>query len=139
MPDNELEPPPTSRTYAARLLEFLDRKGKEISPLLILPHDYPDPDALAAAFALQYLAQQRFEIETRIEGRLDGLLGRRRRCPVARAELSRRQREVLGAERQLGNRGIRPAKPPQHDNPITHESAAQTRFFIPAPLRAARR
>jgi len=42
--------------------------------LLILPHDYPDPDALAAAFALQYLAQQKFEIETRIA--YGGVIGR---------------------------------------------------------------
>ena len=34
--------------------------------MLILTHDYPDPDALASAFALQYLAQTSFGIPSRI-------------------------------------------------------------------------
>jgi len=34
--------------------------------LLILTHDFPDPDAIASAFALQHLAQSAFGIEARI-------------------------------------------------------------------------
>jgi nanoRNase/pAp phosphatase (c-di-AMP/oligoRNAs hydrolase) len=30
-----------------RLLNFLSKRGKKLSPLLILTHDYPDPDAIA--------------------------------------------------------------------------------------------
>ena len=43
-----------------RLLDFLSARRDSLSPLLILTHDYPDPDALAAAIALSYLAQHLF-------------------------------------------------------------------------------
>ena len=42
--------------------------------MLILSHDYPDPDALASAFGLQYLAQSAFDIQARIA--YGGELGR---------------------------------------------------------------
>lgn len=53
-------------THAQRLLEFLGRRRDTLSPLVILMHDYPDPDALAAAFALQHLACSGFGIDARI-------------------------------------------------------------------------
>ena len=31
-----------------KLLRYLEKKGKSISPLLIVTHDYPDPDAIIA-------------------------------------------------------------------------------------------
>jgi len=43
---------------AKKLVRFLAEKKTEISPLLIMTHDYPDPDALASAVALQYLAEK---------------------------------------------------------------------------------
>lgn len=49
-----------------RLLRFLATRRQKLSPLLILTHDFPDPDALASAFALQHLAQSDFEIPCRI-------------------------------------------------------------------------
>ncbi|HTG44037.1 MAG TPA: DHH family phosphoesterase [Verrucomicrobiae bacterium] len=52
--------------YARRLLRFLARHKERLSPLLILTHDYPDPDALAGAFAFQYLALKVYGIESRI-------------------------------------------------------------------------
>jgi nanoRNase/pAp phosphatase (c-di-AMP/oligoRNAs hydrolase) len=64
----------TAADYAKRLLEFLERHRETLSPLLILPHDFPDPDALSAAFGLQHLAQQRFGIESRIA--FGGVIGR---------------------------------------------------------------
>ncbi|MCL4178889.1 MAG: DHH family phosphoesterase [Verrucomicrobia bacterium] len=64
----------TAADFAKRLLEFLERNRDTLSPLLILPHDFPDPDALSAAFGLQYLAQQRFGIESRIA--FGGVIGR---------------------------------------------------------------
>ena len=60
--------------YAQDLLDFLAKNQQSLSPLLILPHDYPDPDALAAAFALQFLAKKSFQIESRIAYR--GIIGR---------------------------------------------------------------
>jgi len=57
---------PSANGHPERLLHFLQRHRRTLSPLLILTHDYPDPDALAAAFALQHLAQSAFGIDSRI-------------------------------------------------------------------------
>ena len=51
---------------AHRLRLFLSERREMLSPLLILTHDYPDPDALAAAFALQHLAQSAFGVQAKI-------------------------------------------------------------------------
>lgn len=57
-----------------KLLGFLAGEKDRLSPLLVLTHDYPDPDALASACALQHLAQNRFGIRTRIA--YGGVIGR---------------------------------------------------------------
>jgi nanoRNase/pAp phosphatase (c-di-AMP/oligoRNAs hydrolase) len=57
-----------------RLFRFLSARRAKLSPLLILTHDFPDPDALASAFALQHLAQSAFGIQSRIA--YGGELGR---------------------------------------------------------------
>lgn len=59
---------------ARSLHRFLEENREKISPLLILTHDYPDPDALASAFALQHLAEKAFGIESRIV--YGGVIGR---------------------------------------------------------------
>ena len=59
---------------AQRLLDFLSERRDSLAPLLILTHDYPDPDALAAAMALDYLAQKYFDISTKIA--YGGVIGR---------------------------------------------------------------
>jgi nanoRNase/pAp phosphatase (c-di-AMP/oligoRNAs hydrolase) len=51
---------------ALELVNFLETNKDRLSPLLILMHDYPDPDALASAFALQYLAEIKGDIRSRI-------------------------------------------------------------------------
>jgi nanoRNase/pAp phosphatase (c-di-AMP/oligoRNAs hydrolase) len=43
--------------HARRLVKLLREKGKSLSPMTILTHDHPDPDALASAWALSHLAQ----------------------------------------------------------------------------------
>lgn len=63
-----------SAQCARRLLRFLAKHKESISPLLILTHDYPDPDALASAVALQYLAENKFGIRSRIV--YGGIIGR---------------------------------------------------------------
>jgi nanoRNase/pAp phosphatase (c-di-AMP/oligoRNAs hydrolase) len=66
-----------SKSYknaAQALLRFLAEKRQSLSPLLILPHNYPDPDALAAAFALHFLAKECYGIEPRIA--YSGVIGR---------------------------------------------------------------
>jgi nanoRNase/pAp phosphatase (c-di-AMP/oligoRNAs hydrolase) len=56
------------------LLNFLTRHREQLSPLLILTHDFPDPDALASAYGLQHLVQTAFGIQSRIA--YDGEIGR---------------------------------------------------------------
>ncbi len=59
---------------ARKILRFLSSRKESFSPLLILTHDYPDPDTLASAFALSYLAEQGFGISCRIV--YGGVIGR---------------------------------------------------------------
>jgi nanoRNase/pAp phosphatase (c-di-AMP/oligoRNAs hydrolase) len=64
---------PSSRG-AKKLLAFLSKTGDALSPLLILMHDFPDPDALASAYALHYIADRTRGIKSRIVYR--GVIGR---------------------------------------------------------------
>lgn len=57
-----------------RMVNYLSESAEHLSPLLILTHDYPDPDALASACAFQYLAEQKFGIKSRIA--YGGIIGR---------------------------------------------------------------
>lgn len=60
----------SSKGAPPALLAVLERPG----PLVILPHDNPDPDALASAAALRFLAQQLVGCEATIG--LGGYVGR---------------------------------------------------------------
>lgn len=60
--------------HARRLVKLLTEKGRSLSPLTILTHDHPDPDALASAWALAHLAQSLGKIRTRIV--YGGMIGR---------------------------------------------------------------
>jgi len=60
--------------HAKRLVKLLTEKGRSLSPLTILTHDHPDPDALASAWALAHLAQSLGKIRTRIV--YGGIIGR---------------------------------------------------------------
>lgn len=59
---------------ARKLIEFLDQHSEEISPLLIMTHDYPDPDAIASALGLKHLAKKAFNIRSKIV--YQGTIGR---------------------------------------------------------------
>ncbi|MEK7388316.1 MAG: DHH family phosphoesterase [Elusimicrobiota bacterium] len=60
--------------HARRLIKLLMEKGRSLSPLTILTHDHPDPDALASAWALAHLAQALGNVRTRIV--YGGMIGR---------------------------------------------------------------
>lgn len=60
--------------HARRLIKLLTERGKSLSPLTILTHDHPDPDALASAWTLAHLAQSLGKIRTRIV--YGGMIGR---------------------------------------------------------------
>lgn len=66
--------PLTSLDSARKLLRFLHARRKELSPMLILTHDYPDPDTLASAFAFSYLVEKKYGITARIA--YGGIIGR---------------------------------------------------------------
>ncbi len=65
---------PLAVHYGRKLLRFLEKEKESLSPLLIVTHDYPDPDAIATALALQYLAERRYGIRSRIV--YAGIIGR---------------------------------------------------------------
>jgi len=56
------------------LNQFLSSYRAALSPLLIMTHDHPDPDAMASAYALQFLAAEQYEIRSRIV--YGGMIGR---------------------------------------------------------------
>jgi len=60
--------------HARRLVRYLARRSKSLSPLTILTHDHPDPDSLASAWALAHLAQHVGKIRSRIV--YGGIIGR---------------------------------------------------------------
>ena len=57
-----------------QLTRFLTKLKAKPSSLLILTHDYPDPDALASATALQFLLEKSFQISSKIV--YGGVVGR---------------------------------------------------------------
>jgi nanoRNase/pAp phosphatase (c-di-AMP/oligoRNAs hydrolase) len=65
----------SSDFHARKLLRELARLGQRISPLLILTHDYPDPDSLASAWVLACLAHFVSKVRCRIA--YGGIIGRR--------------------------------------------------------------
>lgn len=61
---------PPTRGHLQSLLQVLGRPG----PIVILPHDNPDPDALASAATLRYLVRELLEKDATIA--LGGIVGR---------------------------------------------------------------
>jgi nanoRNase/pAp phosphatase (c-di-AMP/oligoRNAs hydrolase) len=86
-----------------RLLRFLAKNRRRLSPLLVLTHDFPDPDSIASALALKFLAEAE-GISCRIA--FGGVIGRTEnrsmvsllRVPIRRLrprELSRHENVAL--------------------------------------------
>ena len=95
---NNSEPHESAAGYAQELLGFLAENRQSLAPLLILPHDYPDPDALAAAFTLHFLARGCFlkpQTGRRPWGHRRWQLPRGRRC--SRRSLARPAASAPGA------------------------------------------
>ncbi|MBI4125062.1 MAG: DHH family phosphoesterase [Deltaproteobacteria bacterium] len=57
-----------------QLTRFLNKLTKRPKSVLILTHDYPDPDALASAFCLHYLLKKAYHIASRMV--FGGIIGR---------------------------------------------------------------
>jgi nanoRNase/pAp phosphatase (c-di-AMP/oligoRNAs hydrolase) len=69
-----LSAPLQSRVSAKKILRFISAHKESLSPLLILTHDYPDPDTLASAFALSFLLENCYGMTCRIA--YGGIIGR---------------------------------------------------------------
>ena len=79
-----------SRDFSARILEFVRGKGK----VLIVAHDNPDPDSLAAAFALRHMLEVNANIDATIA--FGGIIGRgENRAMVKELEIKTVQFEDL--------------------------------------------
>src|ERR1043166_1110326 len=70
----EPAPIPALPDHAGQLLDFLQQHHDALSPLLILTHDFPDPDGLASAVSLQYLVEKLHGVEARFG--FGGLVGK---------------------------------------------------------------
>jgi len=65
---------PSLKRNARRLLDYLKKHKDALSPLLILTHDFPDPDALASGFAFYHIAKHVVNINARLA--YGGIIGR---------------------------------------------------------------
>jgi len=72
----------TTTDQISRLWRFLSEGKRRLSPMLILTHDHPDPDALASACALQFLLLRGFAIRSRIA--YGGIIGRKENQEMVR-------------------------------------------------------
>lgn len=121
MPNNETTEQGTE-SNARRLLDFLSQRRESLSPLLILTHNYPDPDGLAAAFALSHLAQQHFGITSKIA--YSGMIGRsenRAMVRLLKIPLRKFRPELL---KKYRNAAIVDAQPKFKNNPFPHNRKA---------------
>ena len=67
-------PAPSLKRSARKLLSHLTKHRDSLSPILILTHDFPDPDALASGFAFYHIAKHVVNINARLA--YGGVIGR---------------------------------------------------------------
>lgn len=65
---------PHLKQNARKLLSFIEKNKDLLSPLLILTHDYPDPDAIASAYALQHILEAKYGLPSKMA--YGGIVGR---------------------------------------------------------------
>jgi len=73
-PSSQDEPPNASPQQPGQRLQALGSVVRDASQVLILPHNNPDPDAIASAVALRFLLEQQFGIASRVLYK--GVIGR---------------------------------------------------------------
>ena len=102
-----------------RLLRFLGAQRRAISPLLILTHDYPDPDAIASAVALKFIGESVFHIRCAIVH--GGVIGRtENRAMVARLKIPIRRLRP-GELSRARHVALVDTQPAFHNNPVPTE------------------
>ena len=110
------DPALNSADHARTLLQFLGERRSTLSPLLILTHDFPDPDAIASAFALQHLAQSAFGIEARIA--YGGVVGRMENRAMVRTLRIRMHRYHPALLKRYANVALVDTQPAFRNNPF---------------------
>lgn len=106
---------PTTK-HARRILRFLAGNRQTLSPLLILAHNYPDPDALASAMTLQYLAEQEYGIQSKIV--YGGVIGRTENREMARILKIRAKKITPGDFRKFNRYALIDTQPDFQNNPF---------------------
>ncbi len=105
-----------------RVLNFLCENEKSIRRLLILTHDNPDPDALASALALRYLAKNVFSIPSVIAyGGIIGRMENRNMVDILRIPARPLTSSDFKKYKQIAFVDTQPAF---HNNPIPKERRA---------------
>lgn len=107
---------PDSVSHAQAVLAFLGERRATLSPLLILTHDFPDPDAIASAFGLQHLAQVGFGIEARIA--YGGSVGRTENRAMVRTLRIRLHRFQPALLQRFPNLAVVDTQPGFSNNPF---------------------
>jgi nanoRNase/pAp phosphatase (c-di-AMP/oligoRNAs hydrolase) len=114
---------PDSVDHAQAVLRFLGERRTTLSPLLILTHDFPDPDAIAAAFGLQHLAQSAFGLEAKIA--YGGVVGRTENRAMVRTLRIRVHRFQPAMLKRFPNVALVDTQPGFQNNPFpAHRKAA---------------
>ncbi len=117
--------PPKSRSVAAdgrRLLRFLAAHRDRLSPLLILTHDYPDPDSIASAVALKFIAESVFNIRCTVAH--GGVIGRtENREMVSRLKIPIRRLRP-GELTRAANVALVDTQPAFNNNPFPQDRRA---------------
>jgi len=110
---------PTPRDF----LDFLAQKGKALSPLLILTHDHPDPDAMATASALAYVVDRLHGVRCRIA--YAGIIGRVENQMMAKVLRIPIRPLRAGDLKRYENVALVDTQPPFQNNPFkVHRRAA---------------
>jgi len=121
VPEAEVPAPPTPGPQH-ELLHFLAQKGKSISPLLVLTHNHPDPDCLASAVALAYLAEKLHGIRTRVA--YGGMVGRVENQALIRVLCLPVHPLRDGDLKRFQHVALVDTQPPFHNNPFPKNRAA---------------
>ncbi len=105
------------------LLEYLKSKKDQLSPLLVLTHNHPDPDSISSAWALSFLAERLHGIRCRMV--YGGIIGRRENQMMVRilkVPLYPAKAEEI---ERAANVAVVDSQPPFQNNPLSPQRKAQ--------------
>ena len=105
------------------LLEYLKSKKGELSPLLILTHNHPDPDSISSAWALAFLAERLYGIRARmVYGGIIGRMENQMMVRILRIPLHPAKPEEIDRSTSVA---VVDTQPPFQNNPFPSQRKAQ--------------